>query len=116
MYVSARHNNTTPRGSAQASNPSSQDRRSSDQLAEELAAPEPLDLGDVVEGQVEVVQVFELVQALHLADDVGLEVQDLQLLAVADGLDLLDLQLVQADLLQGRLLIDALCEGGLLAA
>ena len=40
-------------------------------------------LGDVVEGEVEILQLLHVVQVLHLADDVVLEVQDLQPAAVA---------------------------------
>lgn len=40
------------------------------------------DLGDVVEGEVEVLEVLHVVQVLHLADDVVLEVEDLETAAV----------------------------------
>lgn len=42
-------------------------------------SPEPLDLLDVVQRQVQVLQVLHVVQVLHLGDDVVLKVEDLQL-------------------------------------
>ena len=39
--------------------------------------PVQSNLGDVVEGKVEVLQLLHVMQVLHLADDVVLEVQNL---------------------------------------
>lgn len=44
---------------------------------------ERTDLGDVVEGEIEVLELLHVVQVLHLADDVVLEVEYLEAAAVA---------------------------------
>ena len=71
------------------------------ELVQELARAQALDALDVVQRQVEVLEVLAVGQVFDLGDDVVLQVQNLNLPAdVAHGLDPLDLELVQRDLLE----------------
>lgn len=43
--------------------------------------PEAFDLGDVVKGQIQILQVFHVVKVFHFINDVILQVQDAELAA-----------------------------------
>ena len=51
------------------------------QLFQTLTSLNILDLGDIVECQIEILQLFQLVQILHLLNDIILQIQDLQVAA-----------------------------------
>lgn len=58
-----------------------------------------LDLVDTVDGQVDVFELPQLVEPLHLRDKITLQVQDLQVAAIdIQILDLLQILLMQRDL------------------
>ena len=58
-----------------------------------------LDLVDTVDGQVDVFELRQLVEPLHLRDKVTLQVQDLKVAAIdVQILDLLQILLMQRDL------------------
>ena len=68
-------------------------------LHEALAMSNSLDLVDTVDGQVDVFELPQLVESLHLRDKVTLQVQDLQVAAIdVQILDLLQILLMQRDL------------------
>jgi len=51
-------------------------------LHQAFAKSDTLDLADIVDGKVDVFNLSELVEALHLRDQVALQVQDLQMPAI----------------------------------
>ena len=61
-----------------------------------------LDAADVVERKIEVLEALEPVQALDPGDKIGLEVHNLQLPAVVERLDPVNVELVQRNLLKRR--------------
>jgi hypothetical protein len=67
-------------------------------------AREAFDAREVVERDVELAQVLHMAQILELRDDVVLELEDLDFAAEAaeDGLDALNLELVERELLEVR--------------
>jgi hypothetical protein len=71
------------------------------QLVQRLAALQVLNLGDVVQGQIQVLQLFQTMYILDLVYQIALQEQDLEVPAcLVQQLDLFNVLLMKGELLQ----------------